>query len=149
MATRTRKTPITLPAGLTAREVLALVDDGTTPKAEASAYLQARVDAALAAGRRPRYATVKAIEALTGKAPEFDRAKALTRKQAKAASVEAAPAPKAPAKRKAAPKAKAAPQARAPSVQDLIALLGGQLAGAGPAEIAAAFTAIAQLAARK
>jgi len=70
----------TIPVGLTAAQVL----DGITAKAftktAAIAYLTARCDAAVAAGRIPKLPSVKALEAL-GKPFEYDRDEQRTRKQ--------------------------------------------------------------------
>lgn len=132
MATR-KYTAATAPAGLTSAQVLALVDDGDMTKAQAAKYLKARMDAQVEAGRRPKFASRNAYEALTGKAYEFDASVALTHKQRAKASK--------PAKAK---PAKAKPNARkkADTVDDLVARLKDAVGDADNAEILAAFTAL-------
>jgi hypothetical protein len=116
-----------LAEGLAAKEVLALVAARKVGKPKAIAYLQARVDAAVKAGRKPRYATRKALADLRG----LDEVEALpeglaTLKQASKAR-KAAAEPKAPAKatgkRKATP-AKAQPKAANPLDAAVSALAG-------------------------
>lgn len=104
---------IEIPAGTPAHEVLALVKARQVTKPKAIAYLQARVDAHVAAGRKPRYATRKALAQLRG----LDEVEALpeglaTLKQAAKARKQDAPAKAEPK----APKAKAkAPARKAPA----------------------------------
>lgn len=106
---------IKLPAGVTAHKILALVKDRQITKPQGIAYLQARVDAHVAAGKKPRYATRKALASLRG----LDEVEALpdgllTLKQAAKARKDDAPAKAAPKAKAAARKApaKAAPKAK-------------------------------------
>jgi hypothetical protein len=120
----------TLTEGLAAKEVLALVAARKVGKPKAIAYLQARVDAAVKAGRKPRFATRKALADLRG----LDEVEALpeglaTLKQAskarKAAAEPKAPAtPKATGKRKATPAKAATPKPANPLDAAVSALAG-------------------------
>lgn len=105
---------ITLTPAMTAREVLDLVDARKCTKAQAIAYLQARVDAYVAAGKKPKWATRAALAKLRGlEAPEALPEGLATRKGAKAPAKAEPKAPKA-TKAKAAPKARKAPAKDAP-----------------------------------
>lgn len=55
-----------IPALATAKEVLALVEAKSVTREDALAFLQARVNAAVARGARVKFPTLKAIEQLTG-----------------------------------------------------------------------------------
>jgi hypothetical protein len=127
-------TAATLPAGTTARDVLEHVDSGALSKAQGVKFLRARCDAKVAAGRRPTFASRKALETLEGKAYAFDADVAKTRKQARKA---AEPKAAKPAKRKA--KASKAQ----PSLEALTAQLAQALEGADEATMIATFTALA------
>lgn len=138
MATR-KITHTNAPAGLTAKQVLAHVEDGDMTKASAVKYLQARVDRDLSAGRIPKFPTRKALETLTGKPVDYDREAVKSRKARKAERVEAA-APAKPAKRTRKAKAKAEPAVQAEvTVEGLLAQLGEI---ASTEEILAAFLAL-------
>lgn len=63
-------TKFVIPALATAKEVLALVEAKTVKREDALAFLQARVNAAVARGARVKFPTLKAIEQLTGTKPE-------------------------------------------------------------------------------
>lgn len=117
---------IKLPAGVTAHKILALVKDRQITKPQGIAYLQARVDAHVAAGKKPRYATRKALASLRG----LDEVEALpdgllTLKQAAKARKDDAPAkaePKAPKAPKAKAAARKAPAKAAPKAKPADAL---------------------------
>lgn len=132
-----------IPAHATAKEILSGVSAKTYTRAAAVKFLKARLDAAVASGRVPRFASIKAYEKLTAKFYEYDRAKVATRKQRRNANADTAK-PKA-AKRKTTAK-KAKPSADNVSVADLVAQLGEQLAGAPEADVVATFTSIAEAA---
>lgn len=63
-------TKFVIPALATAKEVLALVEAKSVKREDALAFLQARVNAAVARGARVKFPTLKAIEQLTGAKPE-------------------------------------------------------------------------------
>ena len=107
-------TKIALAPAMTAKEVLALVSARKCTKAQAIAYLQARVDAAIAKGVKPSWASRVAVAQLKGLDKPEALPEGLARKYAKAP---AKAEPKAPvAKAKAAPKARKAKPA--PAKQD-------------------------------
>jgi hypothetical protein len=128
----------TLTEGLASREVLALVAEGKVTKPKAVAYLQARVDAAVKAGRKPRYATRKALADLRGLADVPALPEGLATLKAASKARKAAAEPKAPAKPKA--KAKAAPKA-APKANPLDAAVSA-LAGLDDKALAAFLRAV-------
>ncbi len=146
MATkRTRKTAVeSIPAHATAKEVLALVEAGTIRDTEGAAFLQARMSAQVANGRRPRYASLKVYAQLAGEEFEFDRTNAQTRKQRRKAAepVEAKRKAKRTTKRAAKP-------ANVVSIDDLVAQLGSALEGASQAQVIAAFTSLSNAIAGK
>jgi hypothetical protein len=130
----------TLTEGLAAKEVLALVAARKVTKPKAIAYLQARVDAAVKAGRKPRFATRKALADLRG----LDEVEALpeslaTLKQASKAR-KAAAEPKAPASPKA--KAKAQPKAATPKPANPLDAAVSALAGLDDKQLAAFLRAV-------
>lgn len=134
---------IELHAGIPAHEILALVKARKVTKPQAIAYLQARVDAHVAAGKKPRYATRKALASLRG----LDEVEALpeglaTLKQAAKARKDDAPAkaePKAPKAKAAKAPARKTPAKAAPKAKpaDALSQAAQALASLDEAQLAA------------
>jgi len=113
------KASFVIPALSTASDVLAYVETGETTKAEAVAFLQARVDACVAAGRRPKFPTLKALGTLTGDAPAIPKGLATRRSKLNALHEERVAARTAKAAATKAAKAPAKPKASGESLNDI------------------------------
>jgi hypothetical protein len=109
-------TKFAIPALATAKEVLALVEAKSVKREDALAFLQARVNAAVARGARVKFPTLKAIEQLSGAKPEAPKGatklQRLAENDAKRNEVRLANL----AKAREAKAAKAAPKAKAKAV---------------------------------